>query len=383
MEPTACLLYLQKLTQRRNDDLGRPNDHGRGQSRPGSVTCLAGSVTCRRPFTKRAVRLAPTSLAHHSSLAIFTAGAYTGIVLGSGRLMLVVAALVASGCSEPYQTESNDSAAGPSSMSTTGSSPEGTSAAGGTASAAGGTLSPAGGGGGLDDPRVTVDQCDGINDPASDDPVAMHDECNGQSEVAVPESPGKCVLWTGSGYLTAFADARGIMVALLDEAGTVISEENLSVQTVEHLSARLSRNGNRVLLALAPGSEGSAAFAVLDLQGVPLTTLQVLGGDDYPQVFDFAAAPMENDWLVAFGYNNPSPGRRGIFLARISAAGVVEERRNLEVWGYPYSLRFAPRTDGQMLLLGTYDTGGQFGAQYGLAYLFDNALDVVSCALGG
>ena len=220
---------------------------------------------------------------------------------------------------------------------------------------------------------VSESVCVGDDPQSLPEGMRPHDDCDGQPDAAPPTSPGDCVFWTGHGYLTAFSDSRGIVVASLDEDGVLLSEEVLSTQSVEGVDARFSKNGDRVLIVLFQG------FAVLDVRGVPLTPLIPLAGDDYPPVFNFAVTASEDEWLVAFGYHNQATGHRGILLSRVSGDGVVLKQHDLEVWGYVVLDWFVPSSDGRAVLRGSYETGGQFGAVYSFVVVVDHELEAVSC----
>jgi hypothetical protein len=228
-------------------------------------------------------------------------------------------------------------------------------------------------------PPMSRSVCEGDDPQLLPEGMRPHDECEGQPDTAPPTSPGDCVFWTGQGYLTAFSDSRGIVVASLGEDGVLLSEEVLATQFVGSVharfsNARFSKNGDRVLIVLLP-----QGFAVLDLRGVPLTPLIPLAGEDYPPVFNFAVTASEDDWLVAFGYHNTATGLRGILLSRVSGDGVVLKQHDLEVWGYVDLDWFVPSGDGRAVLRGSYETGGQFGAVYSFVVVVDHELEAVSC----
>ncbi len=204
------------------------------------------------------------------------------------------------------------------------------------------------------------------------------DECEGQPDAAPPVTAlGDCVFWTGSRYLTAFADPRGVVVASLDEVGAVIREETISPQTVETVSARFARNGGRVLVVLRPGASAPSSFAVLDLEGTPMAEVQPLVGEDYPQIFDLAIVPNHGGWLVALSYNNPSTGWRGLLLTRVSREGLVRQERAVPLPGYVSLSAFTESAYGGTLLVGDWDEGGQFGAWYSMVAWIDDSLEVV------
>lgn len=250
----------------------------------------------------------------------------------------------------------------------------------GGASAVGGT-SAAGGSEGSGGAPTTIEQdCELVDDPELLPQVTLPpDECAGQPEVTPPESPGGCLLWTGSGYLAAFSDARGVVVAALSADGDTLSETILSTEPTDYRPIRLSKNGDEVLVVLDLGPTDVATVAILDLQGSPLTELNLLAGENYPQRFNFAATASGDGWLVAFGYNSPSTGARGVLVSEVSKTAHVSKQLDIEVHGYTHLNGFASGEDGTVLLEGTYDTGGQGGNGYEATFFLDRDLEAASC----
>lgn len=128
------------------------------------------------------------------------------------------------------------------------------------------------------------------------------------------------------------------------------------------------------------GPEAVAAVAVVDLQGSPLSELSLLAGEDYPQRFNFAVAPSGDGWLVAFGYNHPSTGSRGILVSKVSQGAGVGKQLDIKVGGYVSLNGFAAGEDGDVILDGDYDSGGQFSTSYEIVLHLDRELETASCA---
>lgn len=84
------------------------------------------------------------------------------------------------------------------------------------------------------------------------------------------------VLWTGKRYLTSFTDARGLVLASLDEQGTLVREEILT-DLEDAIPARFSQNGDRVLVVFNAGAEQKLRYQLLDLEGTPLEEAESFG----------------------------------------------------------------------------------------------------------
>ena len=182
-------------------------------------------------------------------------------------------------------------------------------------------------------------------------------------------APG--ILWTGEGYLTSFADSRGLVVALLDERSNVVNEQIVSALS-EAGKARFSKNGDRVLFVFDQDSRKQAWYGVLDLRGTLLGAVQPIG-DAGSSPLDFVIVANRDGWLVA----SHVLGKYGAQLTGISGDGLVWREQRILEQGYAGFHAFTPSAFGGSLLVGSLDESGQFGVAYQMLALIDDAGDVV------
>jgi len=196
----------------------------------------------------------------------------------------------------------------------------------------------------------------------------------GSAKLVAPNAPCKntpstpSIVWTGAGYLTAFTDARGLVVASLDETGALIGEQILSAGVAEAVLTRFSKNGDRVLVVFNEEQSGPGLYRVLDLHGTPLGAVQPVLTDHH--LTHLAIAPSGDGWLLASDswITNVS----GVLLTEISRDGLVG-RQNRRNGGYPMFLGLTPSAyDGFLLVSQTY-SGGQYGEDEWRVTLLDRA----------
>lgn len=208
---------------------------------------------------------------------------------------------------------------------------------------------------------------------------------NGELAVAgaptpvAPDAPcgayAPSIVWTGEGYLTSFTDSRGLVVASLDEQGTLVGEEVLSEQIFESPLTRFSKNGDRVLFVFNQGSVGSGGrgfYGVLDLQGTPLGEVQPIGKEDSNLRY-VAIAPSGDGWLVAS--DSWVTNENGTLLTTIAGDGAAL-RADRSFSGHVMFLGLTPSAYGGSLLIAQVDTGGQFGVLEKQIALIDDAGEV-------
>ncbi len=176
------------------------------------------------------------------------------------------------------------------------------------------------------------------------------------------------ILWTGEYYLTYFADARGLVVASLDEQGDIVREEILSEERATVTQARFSKNGDRVLVASAGGSKGLARYGVFDLEGRLMGDVQRFGEEEsFPS--QLAITTSGDGWLVVSDY--AVTNKQGLRLTNIPKDGLVSWEQRL--WpGYPTPLGMAPSAYGGSLYVGAYYSGGAYGEDYSVIGLIDD-----------
>jgi hypothetical protein len=177
------------------------------------------------------------------------------------------------------------------------------------------------------------------------------------------------ILWTGEYYLTYFVDARGLVVASLDEQGAIVREEILSEEQTPVTKARFSKNGDRVLAVSVRASEGLARYGVFDLEGRLMGDVQRLDEEEaFPS--QLAITTREDGWLAVSDY--AVTNEWGVRLTHISKEGLVS--REQQLWsGYQTPLGIASSAYGGFLYLGTYYSGGQYGEDFSLVGLIDDA----------
>jgi len=199
-------------------------------------------------------------------------------------------------------------------------------------------------------------------------------EVAGGSSVVEPDAPcGQSIIWTGEVYLTAFADARGLVVASLDEQGARVGEKVLTEGVEEPVLTRFSKNGDRVLFVFRK-DRARPWYGVLDLQGKPLGAVQPFSEENTTWVSNLALVPTGDGWWVA---NNGSVSNRtGAQLTGISRDGLVWRERRV-LYGHPQLGGFTRSVSGGSLLVATVDSGGQYYDTSIAATLIDDAGEIV------
>jgi len=192
------------------------------------------------------------------------------------------------------------------------------------------------------------------------------------SSVVAPDAPcGQSIIWTGEVYLTAFADARGLVVASLDEQGARVGEKVLSEGVEEPVLTRFSKNGDRVLFVFRK-DQARPWYGVLDLHGTPLGAVQPFSEDSGGVVSKLAIVATGDGWWVASSVNN----RTGAQLTAISRDGLVWREQRV-LYGHPQLGGFTPSVSGGSLLVATVNSGGQYYDTSIATTLIDDAGEIV------
>lgn len=179
------------------------------------------------------------------------------------------------------------------------------------------------------------------------------------------------ILWTGEGYLTSFADSRGVVVALLDEGGVVLGEEIVAVGNPVIHGPHLSKSGDRVLVVFTGGVQ--ALYGVLDGQGTLLGDVQVIDAE-VSALGGFAIVAGSDGWQMV----SPAlTGERGVQLTAISREGVVGREQLLFSEHDFTPTGFTPSASGGFLLVGGLIEAVQHAHTLGLMLRVDDAGDVV------
>ena len=207
--------------------------------------------------------------------------------------------------------------------------------------------------------------------------ISLNDELDVASSpgLVAPDAPCEYapgILWTGQRYLTSFTDARGLVVASLDEQGTLVGEEILSAEVDTPVMARFSRNGDRVLFVFnqRPGQQGR--YGMLDLQGRRLGDTQAIG-DESVETSRFAVVANRDSWWVLNGSSVAND--TSAVLTRISRDGLAE--REERAFGYLSLGALTPSAYGGARLVGSRSEGGPFAHSFALMALVDDAGGVV------
>ena len=196
-------------------------------------------------------------------------------------------------------------------------------------------------------------------------------EVAGGSRVVAPDALcGQSIIWTGEVYLTAFADARGLVVASLDEQGARIGEKVLSEGVEEPVLTRFSKNGDRVLFVFRK-DRARPWYSVLDLQGTPMGAVQPFSEEDTSWVSNLALVATGDGWWVA-----SATSRTGAQLTGISKDGLVWREQRV-LYGHPWFGGFTRSVSGGSLLVATVDSGGQYYGTSIVATLIDDAGEIV------
>ena len=204
-------------------------------------------------------------------------------------------------------------------------------------------------------------------------PLNSNLEATAGAPTIKPEAPclsGKpTLLWTGEGYLASFVDERGLMVALLDEGGVIVRETAVLEDPSAAMVTRFSKNGDRVLLVAAYGTnEGQAKYGVFDSSGHLLGDLKALGEAESTPT-QVAIATSGDGWLVATDYF--IPGSFGSLLSAISRDGVLS-REERALGGHPLIFALGPSAYGGFLYVGAYDSGGAYSGTYESMAIFND-----------
>jgi len=175
------------------------------------------------------------------------------------------------------------------------------------------------------------------------------------------------VVWTGQRYLTSFTDTRGLVLASLDEQGTLIEEKVLSAEVHEPVWARFSKNGDRVLLVFRQSPMTPLRFSVLDLQGTPFAELQPFGPVlEGPS--EFVISPSRDGWWVV---NDSANAERNTgLLTAISRDGLVVPK--IRDFGYLKLGALKASPYGGSLLVASRSEGGQYAHSFALTVLIDD-----------
>lgn len=203
---------------------------------------------------------------------------------------------------------------------------------------------------------------DAVGAPATDDVVAPGPPCGGTA---------RRMLWTGERYLTSFTDSRGLVVALLDEAGVVLGEEIIATGSGLGKVSHLSKSGDRVLVVFT--QQAQISYGVLDGQGTLLGDVQVIGEDDIG-LGGVAIAGGSDGWqLVSPGL----AGMRGVQLTAIPHDG-LGWREQLLFPNHDFSpAGFSPSASGGFLLVGGLIEAVQFAHSFNLMLRVDHTGEVV------
>lgn len=181
------------------------------------------------------------------------------------------------------------------------------------------------------------------------------------------------VLWTGEVYLTSFTDARGLVVASLDEQGTLISEQILSEEVEEVVKTYFSKSGDRVLVAFNKEREGQGWYRILDLQGTPVGDVQPIGEEGYSS-WSASVVASGDGWWVLGDYQ--ADNDVGAMLTGISRDGSVwQESRVLSEAVWPGT--FVPSAHGGSLLVTSWSELSLSAHNYAVVALIDDTGAVV------
>ncbi len=190
---------------------------------------------------------------------------------------------------------------------------------------------------------------------------AALDEAVGPTLMPADPAIGPCprpIVSTSSGYLTAYSDARGLLVATLDEGGSLVSEEVLTEDAAEVTVVRLSKRGDRVLVGFA-GGDNFFRYRVIDLQGKPVGDVKAIRNDEHPENFEITST--SDGWLIVTGYG---PGVTGIRSIVISDEGLAVEEQTVVGGGVALDINLSSSTHGGTLLLSTRGETGIFGTTF-------------------
>jgi hypothetical protein len=219
------------------------------------------------------------------------------------------------------------------------------------------------------DDGVLTSTCSQAFEPGAREPGA---DPNGLTVVPAGASDEACApLWMGEGYLSAFADSRGLVVALLDAEGVVVSEQTLPNQTGDSVKARFSRNGDRALLVFRLAQQDRPYYGVFDARGTLLGELRPIGKEQSNPI-DFSVAVDGDGWTVVVSVASPSVPA-GTELTGISRDGLVRLEQAGPAGGYATIRGFAKSAYGGFLLVTIRYSGGQFGTEYKHIALIDDA----------
>jgi len=163
------------------------------------------------------------------------------------------------------------------------------------------------------------------------------------------------VLWTGQRYLTAFTDARGLVLASLDEQGALVTEQVLAAGEAQPVQASFSKNADRVLFVFKQRSAGQLRSGVFDLLGAPLGEVQPFGEEVYESA-GVAIAPRGDGWWV-IGDSGSVAANTGKLTAFSRDGVALQMTRDL---GFFSVETFRPSPYGGSLLIGRLSEGGPF-----------------------
>ena len=182
------------------------------------------------------------------------------------------------------------------------------------------------------------------------------------------------VFSTEAGLLTALSDDRGVHLALFDEAGTVLHEVPVSAAPVQGVTAHFSRNGDRILVVM-PLDSSSFWYGVVDLQGNLLDEAGTFTDERLDGRTGLDITTQREGWVVAASYDTSQAA--GFLVTGISQAGRLWKEQDLDVGRHPYLNGITESAYGGVLLVGWWDTGGQFSGTYAVTILIDDNLETV------
>jgi hypothetical protein len=180
------------------------------------------------------------------------------------------------------------------------------------------------------------------------------------------------VVWTGEVYLTSFTDARGLVVASLDEQGVLVGEAIVSEEVDEPVITYFSKNADRVLFVFGHGLPERGWYSVLDLQGTPLGDVQPIGEGDTSSWGASVVTRGDGWWVLG---DNEATNDAGGLLTAISREGLVgQEARVLSEAVWPGT--FVPSAYGGSLLVADWSEVSLFAHTFATTTLINDAGEV-------
>lgn len=184
------------------------------------------------------------------------------------------------------------------------------------------------------------------------------------------------IVWTGERYLTAFTDARGLVVAAFDAEGTVIGEEIVSNEVDPPSTARFSKNADRTLLVFSAESGDRGRFIALDSAGKPLGGVQPIGEEDPDQnLWNGIAGATDDGWLIVSDMRIPN--KFHTLFTFVSKDGARVRETEAQLWGVIDPKVLTRSASGGSLFVGRLYETGQFGRAFTFVARIDDAGEVV------